>query len=322
MRILENAILHPLVNPDRKDVPAEAIQALAADLMNNGEAFCDCTVKASQATPPCYDFIRFKTLLYESLDGCKALDEIDCPAWGEFYLPCNANLKDKFGNVDFRNKAQCDYVRDRCGNVGPFPSFRRLDCEAEGVSTEAWDFYLKYENNCLKDAPGPSPTPPSKTTPSPTKSKSSPNTPPYTPISSDDDDNTSPASPSSSSSSSSGKKKYVPPEERGKKGSFKKFFNFIFYCLIAGGAYYIYKTRFSGGQFNYASFRRARNYYADDSANSGMYDSLNLQTSMGEAPSFMPPTLPPPPSAYEPQNQYSPYPPPGNGNNGMGMSMG
>ena len=63
--------------------------------------------KSSADCPMCPSFMRFKTLLYESLDACKALDEIDCDAWSEFYPKCKTNLETQFQQVDFRNKAQC-----------------------------------------------------------------------------------------------------------------------------------------------------------------------------------------------------------------------
>eukprot|EP00554_Chaetoceros_debilis_P001716 CAMPEP_0194085068 /NCGR_PEP_ID=MMETSP0149-20130528/16204_1 /TAXON_ID=122233 /ORGANISM="Chaetoceros debilis, Strain MM31A-1" /LENGTH=889 /DNA_ID=CAMNT_0038767871 /DNA_START=1 /DNA_END=2670 /DNA_ORIENTATION=- len=298
MRILQNAIDKPVKDPNRKDVPTSAISALARDLMKNGEAFCDCSAKASHTAPACKDFTRFKTLLYESLDGCRALDQIDCPAWGEFFKPCKENLEEKFGiSFDLREKKTCDYIHDGCGDVGPFPSFRKLDCEDEGVSHEAWEFYLEYEKECLRDGPvtpsgpKPSPTPPapsprSKYTSSPTEAKPSKPTKAPKP------------SPSKPSTNSSDKKKYVSPEERNRKGG-KGFRNFIIVCLIGGGAYFYYKKR---GGFNYAQFRRARNHFSNDE--SGMYDSLNLETSVME-PSFQPPTLPPGPSAYGNPNQYS-----------------
>ena len=48
-----------------------------------------------------------------SIDVCAALDEIDCPAWGEFWKPCQENLETKFGRSDFSGKkgeGQCKFI--------------------------------------------------------------------------------------------------------------------------------------------------------------------------------------------------------------------
>lgn len=316
MRILDNAVVNPSKGKDsNKDVPVAAISALANDLLHDGENFCECSTKASEAAPVCQDFMHFKTLLYESLDGCRALDAIDCDAWAEFYVPCKANLIDKFKKVDFRKKAQCTYMQDRCGNVGPFPSFRRLDC-GEEIGEEAWDFYLDYERNCMRDSP-PSPGKPSTPiTKAPSKpipvATSSPTTTrkakPYSPPSSSGGSVPAPApKPVPSNSNPDNKKKYVPPEKRGKSGSGEsgghKFRNFVLICILAGGLYWFFKNRYGLFSFDYNQFRRARNYGYDN--NTDMYDSLTLQNNQA---TFEPPTLPPPPSAYEDgANNYS-YP--------------
>ena len=110
MRILQDAIDDPSKHSDasKGDIPVEAISSLANDLLHNGEAFCDCTSSSSQKCPVCKDFLHFKTLLYESLDGCRALDDIDCDAWQEYHKPCKTNLEDKFGAIKY-NKEQCKY---------------------------------------------------------------------------------------------------------------------------------------------------------------------------------------------------------------------
>ena len=105
MQILANAINHP--GEDDKVRPVEAIAALANLLYNNAEGFCDCASKANADCPLCPSFSHFKTLLYESLDACKSLDEIDCDAWNEFYTPCKNNVQQMFGSADFSNHDQC-----------------------------------------------------------------------------------------------------------------------------------------------------------------------------------------------------------------------
>ena len=64
---------------------------------------------ASADCPLCAGFIHVKTLLYESLDACQSLDEVDCDAWTEFHKPCKNNLIEKFGSVDFSNNEACKY---------------------------------------------------------------------------------------------------------------------------------------------------------------------------------------------------------------------
>jgi hypothetical protein len=114
MKILYNAMTNPTANVnkdddgDDPDAPLEAISALATDLYQNGEAFCDCTKMASDNCPLCPSFMSFKTLLYESLDACEALDQIDCDAWSEFWKPCKDNLEVEFnGKSDFKSSEQC-----------------------------------------------------------------------------------------------------------------------------------------------------------------------------------------------------------------------
>jgi hypothetical protein len=290
MRILENAINNPTkgVDPKKKDVPTAAISALANDLLNNGESFCECSSQATAASPVCTDFIHFKTLLYESIDGCKALDAIDCDAWAEYYPPCKANLVDKYKKVDFSSKKQCEYARDRCGNVGPFPSFRRLDC-GEEINGDAWDFYLDYERNCLRDGAPPKPKPipdPPKPTPAAPKKTNPPIAPTPTPPSPTPPTPAKPYSPGDNNKPTN--KKYVPPEERNRSRG-HKFRNFILFCGVGGIAYWYFSKRYGG--FDYNQFRRTRNYEADSA---GMYDSLTMQNAQA---AFEPPTLPPPPSS-------------------------
>ena len=315
MRILEDAIMNPTKGMDQskidKGVPKEAISALAEDLLTNGEQFCECSSDASEGLAPCKDFIHFKTLLYESIDACKGLDAIDCDAWAEFYKPCRSNMEDKFKNIDFKKSKQCEYIKNGCGNVGPFPSFRRLDCDRE-ITKEAWDFYLDYDDKCNTKA-----VPKSK--PKPSKPPSTPAPP--TPSSHGGISTSMPTKasdrkydPSHTSPTSSGNKKYVPPEKRnsGSGGFISKIVNFFvwifkitLFCCLAAGAYWLYKNKFA--DFDYSRFRRARNYGAD---NNGMYDSLTMENA---GASFQPPTLPPPPSSYDNSG----------GNNGMyNMNVG
>jgi hypothetical protein len=107
MKILNNAMINPTINDDRPDAPKEAIKALATFLYHDAEGFCDCAKQASSDCPLCPSFMQFKTLLYESLDACQSLDEIDCDAWNEFYMPCQQNLVDQFKVADFSKKEQC-----------------------------------------------------------------------------------------------------------------------------------------------------------------------------------------------------------------------
>lgn len=107
MQVLFNAMKNPMT--DNPDAPREAISSLARHLYNEGETFCECTKKASDDCPLCPNFQKFKTLLYESMDACKALDEIDCEAWGEFWLPCKDNLESRFGRANFDSQEQCRY---------------------------------------------------------------------------------------------------------------------------------------------------------------------------------------------------------------------
>jgi hypothetical protein len=106
MKILHNAMTNPIVK-DNSDAPKEAISALATDLYQNAESFCSCANSASAQCPLCPSFMSFKTLLFESLDACQALDEIDCDAWSEFWKPCKDNLESEFSKSNFKSKDQC-----------------------------------------------------------------------------------------------------------------------------------------------------------------------------------------------------------------------
>mmetsp|Transcript_5368 Transcript_5368/g.10235 ORF Transcript_5368/g.10235 Transcript_5368/m.10235 type:complete len:993 (-) Transcript_5368:124-3102(-) len=302
MKILENATTNPgnIVDQNQPNLPIHAISSLAKDLLYDGENFCDCSFKASYTTPVCQDFIHFKTLLYQSLDGCRSLDLIDCDAWAEFYVPCKSNLVNKFQRIDFKKKQQCDYVKDRCGNVGPLASFRHFNC-AQEISHEAWNFYLDFEENCLKKTETPA-----------KPSASAPNVLPKPQVSMakqgpTTDDDVSPADAPGGGfipydpKSSENKKKYVPPEKRrkGSSSSGHKVRNIVIVFILAGGAYWYFRTHY--GDLDYHVFRQSTtrgNYYYGGGSEDGsaMYDSLTMQNAQA---TFVPPTLPPPPSAYE-----------------------
>ena len=68
------------LNTNDKATPAEAISALAKDLLEDGENFCECSSTASKETFSCSDFVHFKSFLCESVDACKSLDTINCAA--------------------------------------------------------------------------------------------------------------------------------------------------------------------------------------------------------------------------------------------------
>lgn len=296
MQILFNAMTNPVAPENTKKPPLEAISALAKDLYQNGEKFCDCAKKSSDDCPLCPSFMNFKTLLYESLDACSALDEIDCDAWGEFWKPCKNNLEGEYGKSDLKMREQCDYMKKGCGGAGAFPAFRRLDCDEE-VSAEAWEFYRKYEKNCLKGDDGvppddsPAPRPSSPPASSPTKAPvkpSSPTKPPATaptlvPYVPSDDDVTP--------------KPYVPSDAKGSSAKSKShwFRNLVILGLLGGGGYYLYKKRYHDNYFNFMQYRRVRNYgyEMDSSDGGGMYSNLNSSTS------FEPPSLPPTPMMME-----------------------
>ena len=201
-------------------------------------------------------------------------------------------------------------MHDGCGGVGPFPSFRRLDCNQE-LSEEAWGMYLDYERNCLRVDPArpdpkPAPVPPPAPGPSPGSNHAGSSTPspsaqknyPYK--NNDDDTSTDDLFPNDS-----GSKKYVPREAKNKSHA-GKFFKFVFFCLLAGGVYWYFKNRYDGdfslslgsicnrNNINLNQFRRTRNFGGAD--NDGLYDSLNMDMAQS---SFQPPSLPPPPSAYD-----------------------
>lgn len=296
MQILYNAMTNPVSDDNKKNPPKEAISALAKDLYQNGANFCDCAKSASDDCPLCPSFMSFKTLLYESLDACQALDEIDCDSWGEFWKPCKDNLEDEFGKSDLKMRDQCDFMKKGCGGAGAFPAFRRLDCDGE-IDSDAWDFYRKYEKNCLRgddgkpdddnDSPVPKPSkapatsPTSKPAPPTTKAPAkAPTLVPYIP--SDDDVTPKPYIPSDS-------KKSTQPKSKS-----HWFRNLVLLGLLGGGCYYVYKRRFLDS-FNFMQYRRVRNFGNFGYDNGGGDDSAGMYTNLNASTTFEPPSLPPTP---------------------------
>lgn len=297
MGILYGAIKNPVAADNQKNPPKEAISTLANDIYQNGQSFCDCAKGASDDCPLCPGFMNFKSLLYETLDACNALDMIDCAAWGEFYKPCEDNVLAQFTQLDLDSRDQCQYIKDGCGGAGPFPAFRHLNCDTE-ISKDAWQFYRRYEKGCLRgddgippsEAPNSSPSKaPSPTSgPSPTKAPATPQSlptrapavePTLVPYNPSDDDSI--AAPT----------QYNPSSGTDKKSKSHWFRNLVILGLVGGGGYYLYKRRFDNN-FNFMQYRRVRNFGnfgGYDDGSSAMYSNLNSSTS------FEPPSLPPTP---------------------------
>lgn len=274
------------------DVPREAIAALAKLLYEDAENFCDCAKKASGDCPLCSSFVHFKTLLYETLDACQSLDEIDCDAWDEFYSPCKKNLELEFGSVDFSRRVQCDYVHDGCGGAGPYPSFRRLDCGSE-LDRESWGFYNLFAVDCVEGfspddsykpypAPAPAPMPNGgDVQPVPTPSDK-PNPKPYIPP--QDRGKPTPVPYLPPNDSTDGKSSSVPT----RRHRARWIWRLLVWGCVAYGLYYVYKRRSEG--FNFVRYRRMRhNYHNFDDQD--MYSGLALESSTN----FEPPSLPPTP---------------------------
>jgi hypothetical protein len=261
-----------------------AVINIANDLYKTGEDFCNCASASHKKTPPCKDFLHFKVLLWESLDACVALDEIDCSAWSEFYDPCKSKMLDKFTSINFENREQCMFIQEGCDGVGPFPAFRKLDCGKE-ISKSGWDFYQTYARGCLNDSSPVAPSPiapqpiatPTAPQPSPVAPHNFPTNPPLPtpgqptiPYIPSDDDLPAPSKAYAKSSSSSSKLKWI-----------------IMVSGMTGILYVVYKKRqASGTTFNYVRYQRQRNNvdFETDDMNSRL-------TAVG----FEPPTLPPAP---------------------------
>ena len=245
----------------------------------------------------CEDFANFKTLLYESVDACNSLDEIDCDSWKEYYSLCKPKLLAAFDRIDFSQPAQCEYITEGCGNSGPFPAFRRLDCGNE-LPSEQWNLYQDYAKGCLGEATSSRPTPAPVPAVVPTPRPVAP-TPPYNPT---------PYVPPDDPVEPTDKKPYVPPEERGKKkkkerapkeGKSHWFRNTIIFGLIAGAGYLFWKRR---SEFNFYRYRRGGGTRSYGMADDGMlYSGLTMESST----TFQPPTLPPTPQAIGGDQYYS-----------------
>jgi len=279
---------------------ARAVSGLAQSLYHDAESFCDCTSSVNSLTPLCSSFTNFKTLLYESVDACKSLDQIDCAAWEEFYTPCKENLIAKFASIDFENVNQCEYVQASCGGVGAFPAFRRMDCGKE-IAKAAWDFHIGYSRGCLKSSSESTPSSPSSSipvNPSPTpkyvpmpQSKEKKAYTPYQPRDKGADEKKPYYSPSYSSPDSSSTEESTT---KAKKTRHHYVINSFLVLVLAGVGLFVYRKRREN--FNYARFRQlreARNYAGGSNFGNTEYTGV----SMSESCSFEPPTLPPTPSA-------------------------
>lgn len=282
LKILEDAKNAKPDNTDNK--PGEIISAISKLLYDEGEEFCDCAKVSSEKAPLCSGFIRFKSLMYESLDACQALDEIDCDAWNEFYGTCKQKLVDTFGSVNLSRKEQCDL----CDSIG-HPVFRRLDCGNE-LPKDSWDFYSTYSKECLGAPVSPTPVPPVNPAPAPKPTPSDSNyvpVVPYTPPT-PSKPNYVPSVPGSNPKpyepyTPSGSKSNYQPSADGKKSRW--FWKLVLVGLLVAAAYHLWKRR---QEFSFVRYRRARNWGGD----SEMYSGLSMESS---SVSFQPPSLPPPP---------------------------
>jgi len=299
MQILKNAMTNPTTD-DKKNAPKEAISALAANLYNHAGTFCDCSKKASDACPLCPSFMNFKTILYESIDACQSLDAIDCDSWNEFWRPCKNNLESEFQTSEFTEKNHCDFVKNDCGNAGPFPAFRRLDCQDE-IPEEAWDFYKKFSKKCLKGSDGIPPSEPPYSEPTslppadgdrPTPAPRPAPVPDPTPIDPGDRPTPKPYIPSDGNDS----QPYVPSPDGEKKRESHWFRNMFVFSALAGLGYYVYKKRFDG--FNFVQYRRrafGRGGFDYGMVNSSGVGESEMYGNLNSSTTFEPPTLPPTP---------------------------
>lgn len=337
MAILSNAIDGNTQVETSDPIVSEAVSALADFLYNDGKEFCDCSEKANEACPICPSFHNFKTLLYESVDACKALDEIDCAAWGEFAPNCKENLNDKFKTTDFTDSSQCQFVHDGCGLNVPFPSFRRLDCDKEegedSLAKDVWEFYQRFSDRCLNGDAGPappSPTPPTPAAPVPSSPSESSNKKPYVPpekrgdkkpyVPPESKPSPSPTMPTSDTSSNSTN---TSPSEASKASKKKSHWlrNLFWLAVLGGGGYWYYKTwgtslegiaiflglvvrcfrsvvaRIRGGRL---SFTDGGGYGYDSTGSDTIYSGLAMESST----TFEPASLPPPPSAMGQDTNY------------------
>lgn len=292
LQILVNAI-NVEVHPDE---PTAAIAQIASMLYNNGEHFCDCAKKASKDCPLCPSFYNFKTLIYEAMDACASLDNIDCAAWNEFQPSCKVNLMAKFGSVNFAQQDQCDFMtHNNCGGTLPFPAFRRFDCQSE-IPESAWDFYTEYSKFCLSPIPGtPAPSP-----------KVTPGKPPIIPYNIPVDPNRVRPGPYNQAPTSEDSKKdekrskYKSPDEKRESHWFR---NLTIVAILCGIAYFLYKRQSDG--FNFVRYRRMTNFGAGGSGRYGMDDNdMFSGLSLESSTTFEPPSLPPTPMSMPSNGGY------------------
>ena len=227
--------------------------------------------------------------LYESIDACTALDEIDCDAWDEFHIPCQFSIKSRFGAIDFTNRAQCEFIEGTCGNVAPFPSFRHLDCQTE-IPQGSWDFYNEYKNGCVNGAAQPVSAP----TESPISLQTKPPTP-YEPVKPANIKPNREPTTNNYGQPSNQRPSYKSPDEKPRSHWFR---NTVFLVMAVVIAYYFYKKQSDG--FSFVRYRRMTNFNRNngvafgmmDDGDTNLYSGLSLESSSMH---FEPPTLPPTP---------------------------
>jgi len=177
------------------------------------------------------------------------------------------------------------YVKEAdCGNVGAFPTFRRLDCEGE-ISDEAWSFFKYMVQGCSGDNGGDSApqvvAPVIPYVPAPTKPRPYPQ--PHT---------KAPTKP------------YVPPEDRDKKhkknddksdsSSSKKsghggmILGFVFLSAGVGG-YVYYKRR--AGTFSYPVYQKPPSGYSPTPGNN-LFAGLSMNVNEASNTSYQPVHVP------------------------------
>ena len=103
------SILASIVRTNEQSEDNPAILSIAQQLYSDPESLCECTSSTNKMCPDCTKFLKFKTLLHETLDACNAVDEVDCDSWEEFSSPCQNNLRAKFGSIDFSQAQQCKH---------------------------------------------------------------------------------------------------------------------------------------------------------------------------------------------------------------------
>ena len=282
-------------------VDTNTVSALANLVYSDGESFCNCAMKASDQCPLCPSFLHFKTLLYEVLDACMALDEIDCAAWDEFYPQCEKNLESTYGSIDFeKSDEQCKYVKAGCGGVGAFPAFRRLNCAKE-IKPVAWDFHNVFVEACGRHEDGgggDAPTPVAPTPVAPTPVAPSPVAP--TPAAPSEPSGSKPYVPPEDRGKDDDKKDYHPPDEDEKKKKSHWFRNLVLFSIFGYVGFFVYKKRGEG--FNFGRYRRMQRNFGEED----MYSGLAMESSVGFEPAHLPPG-PNQMGASMDSSQYTPY---------------